>query len=99
MSIDPKNVQSIAEQIKHELDIVLTDETMAFFSVTFNTRLLGDDYLDIIPTFTIIHSQLTRGERLRIADGISRLAKDIRSSALSNRYDDDGPKFEENDQS
>lgn len=86
---NPKDAQSIAEQAKHELEIVLTDETCAFFSVTFTTRLLGDDYIDIIPTFTMIHGRLTRHERLRIAEGLVKMGKDIRAAALNNEYKND----------
>jgi hypothetical protein len=89
---NPQDTLSIAEQAKHELDLLLNDDTVAFFSVVYNARLLGDDFLDIIPTITMIHGQLTRLERLRIAEAIVNLGKSIRKSALNNEYkDDSGP--------
>lgn len=83
--------QSIADEARHELDLVLNDETCAFFSVVLTARLLGDDYIDLVPTVIMIGGRMTKAERLRMAKAIVDLGRHVRDSALSNEENkDDG---------
>lgn len=79
---DPKGL-SLADEVKHELSIILTDDLCAFFAIAYTCRPLGDDYVDIVPTIIEVSGRLTKQERLKVAAGISELAKSIRSHALS----------------
>lgn len=87
------NGKALADDVKHSLEIILTDDLCAFFAIAYTCRALGDDRVDLVPTMYEMSGRLTIQERLRVAEAISNLAKSIRRSALSSenrKEDDDG---------
>lgn len=76
--------KALVEDVKHNLEIILTDDLCAFFAIAYTCRPLGDDYVDLVPTIYEMSGRLTIQERLRVAEAISNLAKSIRRHALGN---------------
>lgn len=75
--------KELADDVQHQLNLLLNPDLCAFFAVAYSCRPLGDDYVDIVPTIIEMSGRLTKQERLRVAAAISELAKSIRSHALS----------------
>lgn len=72
---------TIAAEIKHELDLVLTDEVIAFFSVTIQRRTVADKS-PIFPTITEVDKGLNNEEKLYLAHAIIDLGKRIRAAVI-----------------
>ena len=72
----------LSDNIKHELELLLNENLIAFFSVCIEVKLLGDDNIELLPTITIFADNLTKEEKIKMATAIVELGKHIRDGAI-----------------
>jgi hypothetical protein len=74
--------KTLYEAVKHDLEILMNEDVIAFFSVTVHLKPMGDDELEMLSTFNIFYDDLTRDEKIKLAEMIVNLGKKIREAAL-----------------
>ena len=74
--------KNLSEAVRHELELLMTDEAVAFFCLTVHLHPVGDDELEMQSTFDIFADDLTRDEKIKLAEMIVNLGKKVREAAL-----------------
>ena len=74
--------KTLSATVQHEIDLLMNEEAVAFFAVIAHLHPVGDDELEMQSTFTIYADDLTRDEKLKLADMVVTLGKKIREAAL-----------------
>lgn len=80
------NGETLESQVKHELDLLLDEDLVAFIGIAFSKRPLLDDVAIHSTLVKVADEFLTDREKLTLAEQLVTLGKNVRQAVLDNPH-------------